>query len=490
MKIVCLLCICCILQISCCLAQSFNVRDYGAVADTAVVSTAAFNKAIMACHKNGGGRVVIPAGRYTSGTITLLSNVHLFFESGAVLYASTQSRDFPRQQQPAYRSQKDPGGWYALLYAEGADHISVSGDGTIDGQGDRQFSRPEEKGGDLDGRPRNILFISCSNVRVQQITMRNSGMWNQHYLNCEDVTVTNIRVYNHSNKNNDGIDIDGCRRFVLANSILDSDDDCIVLKSTGTAACEDVAITNCITSSFCNAIKCGTESTGGFKRITISNCIIKPSRSKTSPFFPENGTIGQAGIALEIVDGGIMEGVIVSDIVIEGTVCPIFVRLGDRARKHIPEAPTPPKGVMRDVLISNITAYNTGNFTSSITGVPGAGIENITLSNIRLVNLGNVAAGSFPVRLDQIPESPQSYPTPKIFKTLPAYGLYIRHVKDITLRDVSIASVAADARVPVIADDVDRLFIDHLTANGSDSAKLVLKEVKKHNYPFIQTSIE
>lgn len=110
--------------------------------------------------------------------------------------------------------------------------------GTIDGKGKGRKGRISGLGGDRNGRPRNILFISCKDVHVEGITMRNSALWNQHYLNCEDVTIDHIKVYNHSNGNNDGIDIDGCRRFILSNSIIDSDDDGIVLKSTGTAPCE------------------------------------------------------------------------------------------------------------------------------------------------------------------------------------------------------------------------------------------------------------
>src|SRR5690606_11135092 len=116
---------------------------------------------------------------------------------------------------------------------------------------------------------------------------------------------------NHTNRNNDAVDIDGSRRVVISNSIFDTDDDGITLKSTGFAPTEDVTISNCVVSSFCNAIKAGTESYGGFRNISISNCIIKPSRSKSKPFF-NTPRIGITGISLEIVDGGTMEGVTIS----------------------------------------------------------------------------------------------------------------------------------------------------------------------------------
>ncbi|MBS1661346.1 MAG: polygalacturonase, partial [Bacteroidetes bacterium] len=221
----------------------------------------------------------------------------------------------------------------------------------------------------------------------EDITLLNSGIWNQHYLDCEDLRIHQIQVYNHCNRNNDGLDIDGCRRVTVSDCIIDSDDDGIVLKSTGPAGCENIVVTGCIVSSFTNAIKCGTESTGGFKNIAIANCVIKRSRSAIPPVFGRTN-IGITGLSLEIVDGGTMEGVSVTNLVIEETECPLYVRLGNRARKYSPEAPTPPMGVMRNIDISHITASHTGNYGSSITGVPGGYIENISLSHIRLINKG------------------------------------------------------------------------------------------------------
>ncbi len=243
----------------------YNIVDFGAVGDSSTMNTVSIQHAINDCFESGGGSVIIPPGKYISGTIVMKSNVELHFEHNATLLASINHNDFPLQPLPEYRSHKDQlGGFHALIYAEGADNIAITGLGTIDGRGKLQMPRPNPKAGDIDGRPRNILLISCKNILVEGIEMRNSGVWNQHYLNCEDVTIDKISVYNHSNRNNDGIDIDGCRRVVLSNSILDSDDDCITLKSTGAAPCEDIVITNCVASSFCNAIKCGQNQVEGF----------------------------------------------------------------------------------------------------------------------------------------------------------------------------------------------------------------------------------
>jgi polygalacturonase len=456
----------------------YNILDYGAKSDTSQLSTEAINKAIATCNSKGGGRVVVPAGNYKSGTIVLKSNVDFHLESGAVIYASTDTNDITRRAQPVYRSQKDHGGWYALLYAEGETNIRITGYGTINGQGAKQIPR-SPNGGDLDGRPRNLLFISCSNMLVDGITMLNAGIWNQHYLNCEDVQISNLRVYNHSNRNNDGLDIDGCRRVVVSNCIIDSDDDAIVLKSTGKAGCENVAITNCIVSSFTNAIKCGTESTGGFRNINIGNCIVKRSESKVPPIFGRTN-IGISGISLEIVDGGIMEGVQVHDIVIEETECPIYVRLGNRARKHNSDAPAPPLGTMRNISITNITAYNTGNYTASITGVNAAKIENISLSRIRLVNRGGLKPGEFIAKVDSVIEDEKGYPEPTVWKNLPVYGLFMRHIKNISITDLSLVSMQYDPRPAFAAIDIDHLSMAQVKVENSSSPPgLIKRNVKK-----------
>lgn len=451
-------------------AKDYLITKYGAKPGLTPLNTVAINKAIQVCSGNGGGRVVIPAGIFRSGTILLKDNVELHLEMGATLLASTELKDFPMQPQPAYRSQKDPGGWRALIYANEVSNIAITGFGTIDGNGRQHKPDPDSKfRSDLDGRPRNVLFISSKNIRVEGIRMLNSGIWNQHYLNCEDVIVDRISVYNHANRNNDGIDIDGCRRFVLSNSIFDTDDDAIVLKSTGAAGCEDIVITNCVVSSFCNAIKAGTESTGGFKNISISNCVIRPSRNQETPIF---GTVkGIAGLSLEIVDGGIMDGISISNITIEGTECPLFIRLGNRARKHTATAPQPPMGQMRNIVINNVVAYNTGNYSSSITAIPGYFVENVSLSNVQLHNKGGLKTGEYIASADKVKEDEKGYPEPKAWKELPSSGLFIRHAKNIQIRGLMLDSQELDPRTPVIAVDVEGLQIQsigRIKNSGSD----------------------
>lgn len=458
--------------------QSFIISDYGAVGDGTTLCTEAINKAVLDCNKHGGGQVYFPPGKYLSGTIVLKDNVELFLERGSALLASSRHQDFPRMPQPKYRSQKDPGGWFSLIYADEASNIGIRGFGTISGQGELQKPRPHLLGGDRDGRPRSILFISCNKIRIEGVTMIHSGIWNQHYLNCEDVIIDKIEVYNHANRNNDAIDIDGCRRVIFTNSIVDSDDDGITLKSTGAAACEDIVISNCIVSSWCNAIKAGTESTGGFKNITISNCVVKKSRSEQKPIFNDYPS-GISGISLEIVDGGTMEGVTISNVTIDGTKCPLYIRLGNRARKHTKDGPTPKVGTMKNISISNLVCYNSGNYSNSITAIPGYYIENVSLSNIQFFNEGGLKAGEYLPDLERVKEDERGYPQPTVWEELPSSALFIRHVKNIMIQGLLIGSDATDPRVPIIANDVEGLSIKNtrVTKNNTSDTFFQGKDV-------------
>ncbi len=454
----------------------FNIKDYGAVGDGKILATKAIQAAVDACHKAGGGKVIIPPGVFLSGTIILKDNVEIHFEHNAILLGSTRHEDYQRQPTPIYRSHKDKGGFYALLYAESAKNIALTGDGTIDGQGAKQKGR--HGSGDQDGRPRNILLVSCNDIRVEGLHMRNSGMWNQHYLNCEDVIICDIKVYNHSNRNNDGIDIDGCRRVILADSIIDSDDDGVVLKSTGTAATEDVVITNCIISSFCNAIKAGTESTGGFRNITISNCVIKPSISKRKPIF---GTpkIGITGLSLIIVDGGTMEGVTVNNLTIHGTMAPLYIRLGNRARPHSTGVAKPGMGTIRNISINNVVAYGAGAWGSSITGIPDHPVQNISLSNIQLLTAGGVKKDMFK---EQVSEDLHGYPQPIRWGNLPAFGLFLRHVRGISLDGVVMGTEEYDVRCPIWVDDVQHISIKQTRLLGMFDSGLFVRGFSLTDY--------
>jgi polygalacturonase len=259
-------------------AKDYLLTEYQAVDTTGQqMASPAINALIDRCSSEGGGRVVVPQGRYLCGTIFMKSGVELHLQRGAQIIASPRNEDFPIQPRNHCRSQKDTEGWNALVYAADCHDLGITGEGTIDGRGGDKHGYLKKGPYDGNGRPRNILFVSCRKVMIKGITVKNSPVWNQHYFNCEDVTIDRIHSWNHCNANNDGIDIDGCRRVKITRCVVDSDDDGIVLKSTGLALCEDILISHCTVSTYANAIKCGTETVGGFKRVKVKHCKVRPS---------------------------------------------------------------------------------------------------------------------------------------------------------------------------------------------------------------------
>lgn len=233
--------------------------------------------------------------------------------------------------------------------------------------------------------------------------------------------------------NNDGIDIDGCQDVVVSGCIVDSDDDGICLKSTSPRPCKNVVVSNCIVKSHCNALKLGTESTGGFQNIVFNACVVSPSVDP-DPIY--GTTAGQSAISVEMVDGGLLENVTFSNITVNETDCPVFIRLGNRARKYVSSAPEPGMGVLRNVNISNIIVTTSSSTTSNITGIPGAYAENISISNVMIINR------SEPKQMIQganVKENDKAYPTAAMFgKELPASAFFVRHAKNVVFNNVQV----------------------------------------------------
>lgn len=458
-----------------------SATDHGAVGDGSTLNTNAIQAAIDACTEAGGGTVLFPAGRYVTGTIFLKDNVHLHLDSGAVILGSPNLDDYPVLR-CEYPSRSDAYTARALIWAEGVRNVAITGFGTLDGQGAlfKDFqATPEEmaahsKHYEEEGRfqpqdryfnrPYLIRLISCRDVVVEDVTLCDSPMWMQHYLDCDYVTIRGIKVFNHVAKNNDMIDIDGCRFVTIADCIGDTSDDALTLKSTGARATEFVTITNCVLSSHCNALKAGTESAGGFKDITITNCVIKQSSVDTVIAGRREGL---AGIALEIVDGGTLDSVAISNVSIQGTTAPLFLRLGNRARAPRPADPAPPVGIFRNVTISNIVARDASPTGCAIAGLPGHPIENVILENIRIAFAGGGTVDQFK---RDIPEVEAEYPESTMFGPLPAYGFFIRHAEDITLRNIHLAYETPDERPAIVADDVKDLRTDGIVADISPKA--------------------
>ncbi len=446
---------------------SCSVKDFGAVGDGKTKDTAAIQKAVDAAHDAGGGSVVFPPGTYLTGTIYLKSRVRLHIGQAVTLLGSPDSADYPANR-CAFRSYSDKYVQQALIWGENLHDIAITGRGAIDGQGAAFKGLPWRE------RPYVIRLISCRNILVEDVTLRNSAMWMQHYLNCDFVTIRAVQVYNHCAANNDMIDIDCCRDVVITDCFADSDDDALTLKSTADRPSENITIANCVLSSHCNAIKMGTESNGGFKNVTITNCTIRPSRH---PTHRAGRAEGLAGIALEVVDGGSLDRVTISNITVLGQTAPLFIRLGNRARPFKKDMPKPGVGTLRNVVISNIVATDATRIGCSITGQPGHPVQNVTLSNIKLRFAGGGTAAD---ALRAIPELPRKYPECTMFGVLPAYGLYCRHVDGLTLRDVDVRCDKPDGRPALVCDDVQNLQLDHFNAQGGSgaSATLLLQNVR------------
>lgn len=447
------------------IAKEYNVKDFGAAGDGKQLETQFIQKAIDKANETGGA-VVFPAGNYVSGTIYLKSNVTLNLQKGATILGSHKLEHYP-ENVPEYTFFRKGIILRALIFAEQKENISIIGEGTIDGQG---FAFPEPKDKKINSysvRPYVIWMVQCNKVRVEGIRLQKSAFWMQHYMACENVRIHNIEVFNHGNKNNDMMDIDGCKDVIISDCRGDTDDDGITIKSTHAMPNENITITNCILSSHCNAIKCGTESNAGFKNITISNCVIRPS-SDTEATYGKPG--GISGISLEVVDGAEMNGVNISNIVMDGPEVPLFIRLGNRARGYDKSLLKPEIGSIQNIVISNVTAFNAKKVGSSITGLPNHTVKNVTMENLRFYYDGGGSKGDAEKEVD---EKERSYPEATMFGVLPAYGMFIRHAQNISMRNIEFYLDAEDERSPMIIDDVVNGKFENIQADIQPSATFI-----------------
>lgn len=434
--------------------DAHGIIPAGLVGDGITLNTRPLQAAIDRCAAAGGGVVQIPAGRYLTGTIHLRSHVTLLLEPGSVLLGSTRLEDYPmlRDAMPSYTSNYTQ---RCLIRADGAEDVAIHGAGAIDGNG-TAFA------GKYLVRPYLMRFVGCHGVHISGITLRNPAMWTQHYLECEDVLIEGIRVRSRRPRvNNDGIDVDSCRRVRIADCDIDAGDDAIVLKATTHSPCRDVVVTNCVLSSLCNAFKLGTESSGGFDNIVFSNSSIYDTEL--------------AGIALETVDGGDLRRVSISNIVIRNTRYPIFLCLGNRARPITADAPRPGIAAFSGVMIRGIIAEASSPLGCVLAGLPGHPLQDVLLEDIQLT----VPGGGAPLPPDHaVPERPEGYPEATMYGPMPSSGLFCRHVRGLSLVRFTLHAASPDARPALVADDVEDLTISGFGGLPSSSALLALHNVR------------
>lgn len=444
-------------------AQTYNIRDFGAKTDSTVLNTKAIQKAIDKCYNNGGGEVIVPAGSFYTGTIFLKSNVYLHLMPGSVLQGSYNPADYPEHDILAAKKfgTITHNGLYlsymkALVIADKATHTGIIGLGTLRGPGE---GKAFQLGLNKDGKPKNIFFIGCKDVLLEGIRILNSAQITVSISGCERVTINRIYLHSWVNWNCDGLDIDG-KDVIIANSIIDSEDDALCFKSEYLEKfCENITVTNCVLSSICNGIKFGTGSRTGFRNITVTNCVIKKSdvngfRHWAMPpsvvYRPEETSVN-CGIVILGVDGGLVENINISDIVMTDVLSPIFIRVGKRFLN-----PQQKPSVMRHINIQNIRAETRSTIPSIIAGLEDSPAEDIRLANIRITIPMGVSPDSLKTIPSVIPESTKGYPENRLtFGTrLPASAFYIRHTKGLTISDVSAVFSQPDARPAFYLDDV------------------------------------
>ncbi|MBL7745742.1 MAG: glycoside hydrolase family 28 [Chitinophagaceae bacterium] len=482
--------------------------SFGAKPDGKTNNTKAIQQAIDKAAATAG-KVVVPAGKFVTGPLILKTGVEFHLQQYGVLLGSAHRLDYGKEKAGA------------LLSANGQSHISITGAGEIDGRGaelvedvyrllkagvindaEWKTKRPGEA-----NRPKLIHFEECNNIIIKGITIKNGSGWIQDYVRCNNLIIDSITVSSTSYWNNDGIDIANSKNIAITNCYVNASDDAICLKSEGKLkdSCVNVYIADCKLRSSANAFKLGTASSGGFRNIVVRNIEVWDTY--------------RSAIALEAVDGGFLENVDVQNVKAVNTGNAVFIKLGHRNKDerysivrniHIKdmyvEVPLgkPDKGYnMEGPLLryppgvvpakngevqsvspwnhsgkdSTAIIYRHNVFPSSITGLPGHEVKDITLENIEIVYEGGAdktIAFFPPEALTKITEAESAYPEFSMFGELPVWGLYVRHAKDITLKNVTLRYKKEDFRVPVIFDDVQGLSIERLRIPASKEMPVIL----------------
>lgn len=419
--------------------QVYDVTNYGAIGDNSTMNTAAIQEAVDSCYTNGGGTVLIPAGTFLTGTIILKDNVMLEIASGAELKGSTSPNDYPQLLNllPTYTHEYPQ---MSIIYAQNAHHVGVTGEGTLNGQGVYWQ-------GSGDG-PYGMRFLSCQNVLIEGVKLRNSAFWMMHNFNCDSLIIRNLDIKNFGSAHCDGLSIDGSRNVLIEDNTCDSGNDPLVIKSTGPYNCENVIARNNSLATNARAIKIGTETNGGFRNIHIHDCEVVWS-SISIP-----GVLGEAacGINLSIVDGGWAEDVLVEKCTLEGVSVPLMIRLGDRARQYADTVPITWVGTMEGIIVRDIEITAESTTPILVSGIPGHYVKDVLLQNIHINYPGGVQA----VPLDyDVPENIDGKPDCDMFgTTYPSGGVYARHADNLTLDNVCFTFDNQDHRQTVFFTDV------------------------------------
>ncbi|MDR3455766.1 MAG: glycoside hydrolase family 28 protein [Rhodoferax sp.] len=449
-------------------ASWISVRDHGAKGDGSATDSPAINRALAAAASAGGGTVYFPAGVYLSYSIRLQSKVALYLDQGAVLLAGptpldgTASGGYDEAEpQGAWEPYQDYGHnhWHnSLLWGEDLTDVSITGPGLIWGKGlsrgwDTEKTRPDSSKPGVGNKA--LALKNCRNVLLRDFKILEGGWFGILATGVDNLTIDNLLI----DTIRDGIDIDCCRNVRVSNCTVNSPwDDGICPKSSfalGTARpTENLTISNCYVTGgyevgsvldgtwkpladkgawWTGRIKMGTESNGGFRNIAISNCIFESCK----------------GLAIESMDGALAEDFAVTNVTMRDLrSAPFFLRLGTRMRGPRDAKP----GVLRRVLLSNITCTSASPLPAILAGVPGHPLEDIQISDVLIQQAG----GGDDAMAARIPEEREAaYPDPEMFGALPATGLFARHVRDLEVSNFGITVRDSDARPAFWLHDVE-----------------------------------
>jgi len=451
-------------------ATDTDITKYGAVGDGKILNSTFIQKAIDACNKTGGGKVIFPAGKYLSGTIVLKDNVILQLNKDALLLGSTNVEHY-QNLDPFMDGLGIDVGW-ALVVAVDAKNIGIEGEGTIDGQGSKlkaeqilTDTRPE--GQRWGRRPFLLRVVRCEGVNIKGVSLNYSAAWTSHYFQCRKLRIEKVKIISVGVAHNDGMDIDGCQDVRIKDCDIVSGDDALCFKTTSSKmACSDIVISGMRLKSNQAAIKMGTESMAAFENIKISDCYIYDTK---------NG-----GIKLLTVDGARLRNIEISNITMSEVRTPMLFRLGSRLNVFRKGQDTKqPTGVFENVVIKNVKAKAADSAQLKppsgvlITGVPGHYITNLTLENIEIDLLGS---GTLENSRQVVPEAIDQYPEVKTFgPIIPAYGIWARHVQGLKLKNVTFRIKNNDLRPVFICEDGKDIEVTGWNIPATEGAQAVIR---------------
>lgn len=419
----------------------YDIRNYGAIGDGKFNNAGAIQKAIDICNENGGGEVVIPAGIYLSGSIRLKSNVNLYLQQGAVLRCSLKPEDIQAFETQGLKPDH-PDGWDGgcFIGAWHAENITISGQGTIDGQGREVMYDDDADGGFHEApmmikgfRPRMMFLEDIKNLTVKDVTLLDAAFWTLHLAGCSHVRINNIQILNNTRgANNDGIDPDCCQDVVISNCIVKTGDDAIVVKSTKPMAkqygnCENIVITGCLLKSQDSALKIGTETHGTIRNVILSDCIIEDCSRAIGIWVRDGGTVEH--IQVHHLTGAVRR---YADALQRefaprwwGKGEPIFISATYRTEEN--RFP----GIIRNLKFDNLSLKaESGIFIAAETSCP---IENVSISELDLTleKQGTQPGGFF----DEQPSVRHIYQ-----HAIPA--VYARYVNGLRLKECRVRKIA------------------------------------------------